>query len=277
MGRRKEELEQAVSSLLSQEGVTTEVVVVGNGWDPKPSFPRLKTLHLKENLGIPAGRNAGVHEVKGLNLLFLDDDVHLYDPKTLLKMKKILDEREEIGLIQPRVISNISGEPTPKRWVPRLRIGNPLESSVATSLWEGSTVIRKNVFEEIGGWPDNFFYGHEGIDLLWRTLDAEYIPWYAAEITVKHPVINPARHSYFYFLNARNRVWLAKRHLRFPFSLLYLLTWFLITIIRARGLKTFGASLRGFISGFFSKAEGQRKLRWKTHWLLTRYGRAPLI
>ncbi|NDI09925.1 MAG: glycosyltransferase family 2 protein [Actinobacteria bacterium] len=277
MGRRKEELERAVSSLLSQEEVTFEVVVVGNGWDPQHSFPNLKTLHLHVNLGIPAGRNAGAREIKGENLFFLDDDVTLHDPKTLLTMKTLLRNREEIGLIQPRVISNIEGEATPKRWVPRLRVGDPLQSSVATSLWEGATVIRRRVFEEVGGWPDEFFYGHEGIDLIWRTLDREHLPWYAADITVQHPVINPARHSYFYFLNARNRVWLAKRHLRFPFSFLYPLTWLLITITRIRRLKSLGSWLRGFISGIMSNAKGRGKMRWKTHWLLARYGRPPLI
>ncbi|MFM7873069.1 MAG: glycosyltransferase family 2 protein, partial [Actinomycetota bacterium] len=173
--------------------------------------------------------------------------------------------------------SNIEGEATPKRWVPRLRVGNPLVSSVATSLWEGSTVIQRKVFDEVGGWPDEFFYGHEGIDLLWRTLDSGYLPWYAAEITVQHPVINPARHSYFSFLNASNRVWLAKRHLRFPLSLLYPLVWLLITMTRIREFNSLASWLRGFASGIVSSAKGQGKMRWKTHWLLSRYGRPPLI
>lgn len=277
MGRRKEELESAVTSLLSQEGVTIDVIVVGNGWDPQPSFPHLKTLYLNENLGIPAGRNAGAREVNGENLLFLDDDVKLHDSRMLAKMKNLLAGRREVGLIQPRVISNVEGEATPKRWVPRLRVGNPLASSVATSLWEGSTVIRRKVFDEVGGWPDEFFYGHEGIDLLWRALDSGYLPWYAADMTVQHPVINPTRHSYFYFLNARNRVWLAKRHLRFPFSFLYPLVWLLITMTRIRGFKSLASWLRGFASGIVSSAKGRGKMRWKTHWLLSRYGRPPLI
>jgi GT2 family glycosyltransferase len=277
MGRRKEELERAVNSLLSQEGVMIEVIVVGNGWDPHASFPDLQTLYLRENLGIPAGRNAGAQKVNGENLLFLDDDVILHDVKTLLKMKQTLRSREDIGLIQPRVISTIQGEATPKRWVPRLRLGDPLVSSVATSLWEGATVIRRTVFDEVGGWPDKFFYGHEGIDLVWRTLDSDYLPWYSADIAVQHPVINPARHSYFYFLNARNRVWLAKRNLRFPFSFLYPSVWLIITITRIRGLKSLGSWLRGFASGISSNAGGRGKMRWKTHWLLARYGRPPLI
>jgi GT2 family glycosyltransferase len=196
-------------------------------------------------------------------------------------MKTLFQSRSEVGLIQPRVLSLVAGAETPKRWVPRLRVGNTEESSVATSLWEGATAIRKDLFETIKGWPNSFFYAHEGIELVWRVLDRGFLPWYAADITVKHPVINPARHDYYFFLNARNRVWLAKRNLRFPFSFLYPSTWLLISILRIKRGKNLKASLLGFFQGTFTtsvaKDENLKKLKWRTHWLLTKYGRAPLI
>lgn len=281
MGKRPEELQAAVDSLLTQEDVTLDIVIVGNGWDPTKQFPKLKTLHLVENLGIPAGRNAGVKEVTGQFLFFLDDDVLLHDQHTLYKMKNLMERRAEIGLIQPRVISLKSGEKTPKRWVPRLRVGDENESSVATSLWEGATAIERSLFESIGGWPACFFYAHEGIELVWRVLDRGKIPWYAADISVKHPVINPARHEYYFFLNARNRVWLAKRNLRFPFSFLYPLTWILISILRINGIKSRKAWFLGLFQGIFTTSVGPderiKKLRWRTHFLLARYGRPPII
>lgn len=281
MGKRPEELQAAVDSLLNQEDVSLDIVIVGNGWDPKTQFPNLKTLHLVENVGIPAGRSAGVKEVSGRFLFFLDDDVLLHDQQALNKMKNLMSTRNEIALIQPRVISLKAGEVTPKRWVPRLRAGNEEESSVATSLWEGATAIERSLFENIGGWPDCFFYAHEGIELVWRVLDQGKIPWYAADITVKHPVINPARHEYYYFLNARNRVWLAKRNLRFPFSFLYPLTWILISILRIKGMKGRKAWFLGLFQGIFTTSVGAdeeiKKLRWRTHWLLTKYGRPPII
>ena len=160
-------------------------------------------------------------------------------------------------------------------------MGDEEKSSVATSLWEGATAIRKDLFDEIGGWPKNFFYAHEGIELVWRVLDHGYIPWYAADITVKHPVINPARHDYYFFLNARNRVWLAKRNLRFPFSFIYPFTWLVISILRIRRGKNLKASLLGFFQGTFttsiSEGENLKKMKWRTHWLLAKYGRAPII
>lgn len=282
MGRRPDELASAVQSLRAQQDVTLDIVIVGNGWDPSTDFPQEKSLLLLENLGIPAGRNAGTKEVEGEFLFFLDDDVLLHDPRTLAKMKHLFLSRPEIGLIQPRVIALNEGDKTPKRWIPRLRVGDENESSVATSLWEGATAIRSELFAQIGGWPSNFFYAHEGIELVWRTLDQGSLPWYAADITVKHPVIDPARHEYYFFLNARNRVWLAKRNLRFPFSFLYPLTWMLISILRIRGGKNLKAWFSGFFKGVFARSivkneNARKKLRWNTHLLLTRYGRPPII
>ena len=280
MGKRPDELQRAVDSLTAQEGVSLDIVIVGNGWDPKEQFPSQKTLYLNENIGIPAGRNAGAREVDGTYLFFLDDDVLLHDPKTLLKMKELMRSRPEVGLIQPRVIALKDGEKTPTRWVPRLRVGDEGRSSVATSLWEGATAIERDLFDRIGGWPSSFFYAHEGVELVWRVLDEGRIPWYAAEIEVKHPVINPARHDYYFFLNARNRVWLAKRNLRFPFSLLYPLTWVLISLVRIREKR--GSWFKGFFEGIFTSSTGidekkRKKLRWRTHWLLMKFGRPPII
>lgn len=281
MGRRPDELKNAFDSLRAQEGVVLDLVVVGNGWNPSTQFPNEKSLYLVENLGIPAGRNAGVEKVDGRFLFFLDDDVLLDDRWTLQKMMELFDSREEVGLIQPRVLALGNGEPTPKRWIPRLRVGDEGESSVATSLWEGATAIREELFKRIGGWPESFFYAHEGIELVWRVLDRGAIPWYAATITVKHPVINPARHDYYYFLNARNRVWLAKRNLRFPFSFIYPFNWLLLSILRIKKGKNLKASLLGFFQGTFTTSVDTRaklkKLSWRTHWLLTKYGRPPII
>ena len=281
MGKRPEELRSAVDSLIAQEDVKLDIIIVGNGWDPKTEFPNSKTLFLTENLGIPAGRNAGAKEVAGKHLFFLDDDVVLFDPKTLLKMKELMLARPEIALTQPRVIALTDGQKTPARWVPRLRVGDEGSSSVATSLWEGATAIEREVFDDIGGWPAPFFYAHEGIELVWRVLDHGRLPWYAANIEVKHPVINPARHEYYFFLNARNRVWLAKRNLRFPFNFLYPLTWIVISLIRIRGIKARRSWLSGLIKGILtSSSDGDaktKKLRWRTHWLLARYGRPPII
>ena len=276
MGKRPEELARALHSLEEQQGIELDLVIVGNGWDPAEAFPTKKTNHLPENLGIPAGRNAGVAEVAGEYLFFLDDDAYLDSPQAISNLISKLEAHPYWGLIQPRVSPDGDGK-VPRRWIPRLRIGDPNESSPATTLWEGAIMIRRSLFDVIGGWPDNFFYAHEGIELVWQVYNQGYMAWYAADVTVKHPVINPTRHLDFYRLNARNRVWLAKRNLPFPVSIIYVLVWFLITLIRMRRLSSLVAWLDGFLNGIFVSAGKSKKLSWRAVIALGKAGRFPII
>ena len=276
MGKRPEELARALRSLEEQQGIELDLVIVGNGWDPVEAFPTKKTRYLPENLGIPAGRNAGVAEALGEYLFFLDDDAYLDSAQAISNLISKLEAHPDWGLIQPRVSPDGDGE-VPSRWIPRLRIGDPNESSPATTLWEGAIIIRRSLFDAIGGWPDNFFYAHEGIELVWQVYNHGYIAWYAADVTVKHPVINPTRHLDFYRLNARNRVWLAKRNLPFPISIIYVLVWFLISLIRMRRLSSLVAWLDGFLNGIFVSAGKSKKLSWRAVIALGKAGRFPII
>lgn len=276
MGKRPIELRKAIESVINQVNVDTDIVVVGNGWEPTDLPAGAKAFALPENVGIPAGRNAGVSQVGGDILFFLDDDAELPDPHFLERMAALLAARPEIGLIQPRVVDP-TGVVAPGRWVPRLRVGDPSTPGPATSLWEGATVIRRSVFTTCGGWPDEFFYAHEGIDLVWRVWDSGFIPWYAGDIDVHHPVINPLRHEEFYRMNARNRVWLARRNLPVVLEPLYVGSWAGLTMLRVRNSSARKAWLAGMREGMSVRPHGRKAMKWKTVWAMTKAGRPPVI
>ena len=121
MGKRPEDLRRAIDSVLAQQVVEVEAIVVGNGWEPTDLPAGIQALGLPENVGIPAGRNAGVPHVGGDLLFFLDDDASLPDPYFLASIKGRFDSDPQLGLIQPRVEDPTGLEP-PGRWVPRLRV-----------------------------------------------------------------------------------------------------------------------------------------------------------
>ena len=167
-GRRPAELGAAVGSLLSQRGVDVDVAVVGNGWEPSGLPEGVKAVALETDVGIPAGRNAGVSAVAGELLFFLDDDARLASPDALARVAERMTP--DVGLIQLRVAPSTPGVP-PRDWVPRLRVGDPARSSDVTAVWEGAVAIRRALFERVGGWPAEFRFAHEGVDLAWRVLD----------------------------------------------------------------------------------------------------------
>ncbi|MDP9397684.1 MAG: glycosyltransferase [Actinomycetota bacterium] len=276
MGKRPAELRRALDSVLAQRGVELEVVVVGNAWQPAGLPPGVRAVGLPENVGIPAGRNAGVDAVSGDLLFFLDDDAALAADDTLARLAVSFAGHPRLGLVQPRVLDP-AGRPPPRRWVPRLRVGSPARSSPAMNVWEGAVAIRREVFEAAGRWPDSFFYAHEGIELAWRVWDLGATVWYVGDVVVHHPVAPPTRHAYFYRLNARNRVWIARRLLPAPLIPVYLGVWIALTLAREHSPSALRGWFAGFLEGLRTPAGPRRPLRWRTVLRMTLHGRPPVI
>ncbi len=277
-GKRTEQLNKAVESILLQQNVEVDVAVVGNGWKPEGFSQNVKTVHINENLGIPAGRNAGVNSVSGDLLFFLDDDVTLTDLNTLEKIYKIFINKPKVALIQPQP-KDPNGLATPRRWIPRINTSNPNRSSFMFSLWEGATTIRRDVFQKVGLWPYEFFYGHEGVDLVWRVWDHGYQCWYAGDIQVSHPAVEPSfRHKIYYQYQARNRVLLARRNLPNLIKIIYLFNWRIISLFRLKNNNEAISEFKlGWEDGKVMDIFSQKKLSWLTILKMTLYLRPPII
>ena len=285
-GRRPADLRRAIASVVEQREVDVNVAIVGNGWDPRQlagGLPKSVTaVALDENLGIPAGRNAGVSHVTGEFLFFLDDDASLASDGFLRAAISILDAAPDIGMLQPQVVDP-TGLVSPRRWIPRIRKGSASSPSNVFSVWEGAVLLRRSVFDATGGWAAPFFYAHEGIELAWRVWDAGYRAWYAGDLVANHPVIVQTRHSYYFRLTARNRVWLAKRNLPAAIGALYVGAWTGVQLLRwirnppQRGTGEIRAWFGGWREGWADSAGPRRPLKWSTIWRMTRAGRPPII
>jgi GT2 family glycosyltransferase len=274
-GRRPAELRAAVDSLLAQEGVEVDVVVVGNGWEPAGLPEGVRSVALAEDRGIPAGRNAGVPAVSGELLFFLDDDARLAAPDALARVAALLVE--DVGLVQLRVAPSTPGVP-PRDWVPRLRVGDPARSSEVTAVWEGAVAMPRALFDQIGGWPEEFRFVHEGVDLAWRVMDTGRRVLYAGDVAALHPVYETASHDYSLRYGARNRVFLARRHLPLPLAVLYVLGFVARTLpLLARSRDAARQAARGYRAGLREPCGPRRPLRARTLWRMVKAGRPPVI
>ena len=277
-GRRPEELRRALDSLLAQSGVDLDVVVVGNGWQPDGLPPGVRGVGLAEDRGIPAGRNAGVPETRGRLLFFLDDDASLVDPDGLARVAERFRADPSLGLLQLRVDARDGGRP-PRDWLPRLRPGDRTRSGELTAIWEGAVAMPRELFERVGGWPAEFRFVHEGVDLAWRVMDAGHRVEYAGDIAVLHPEPRPvpARHGYSLYYGQRNRVWLARRYLPLPLGALYVGSFAVRGLLRARSANDARAVARGLRDGLRHPCGTRRRLSARTLWRMTRAGRPPVI
>lgn len=277
MGDRPGPLAEAIHSVQRQEGVEVDIVVVGNGWQPEGLPDGVRGVYEPENLGIPEGRNVGAGEAVGEFLFFFDDDATLPGTDALARLVAQISAADDIALCQPGLTDPVSGE-APRRWVPRLRVKpGELQGGQVATFSEGVVMIRRSAFVQAGGWPGNFFFGHEGIDLAWRLMDAGWRLWYAPEITVHHPYTEAARHAIYYRTNARNRVWVAKRNLPAPLVPLYLGTWTALTLARVHDKEALKVWFKGFGEGVRTPAGPRQPMSWRTVRELTRAGRPPVI
>ncbi|MFF3432187.1 glycosyltransferase family 2 protein [Streptomyces sp. NPDC002602] len=276
MNDRPEDFPQAMESLLAQTGIDLDAVVVGNGCVPEQVPAGVRTLALRENVGIPEGRNIGATEVKGDYLFFFDNDARLPDTDTLARLVAEFSHDPHLAYAQPRICDPVTGV-TLRRWIPRLRASKPTRPGVVTVMAEGVVMIRRDAYDRAGGWPGHFFLFHEGVELAWRLWDLGTHGRYVPDIVVHHPATDPARHDTFYRLNARNRVWVARRNLPSPLVPFNLATWILITLWRVRDRKALRVTLAGLREGLAGGEGARQPLAWKTVGRLTRAGRPPIF
>jgi GT2 family glycosyltransferase len=272
-GGRPEVLDLALDSLRAQQGVELDTVVVFNGAQLPPG---VRGIGLPKDDGIPAARNAGAAEASGELLFFLDDDASLRDEDALARVVARFEQDPQLGALQLGVAPRGGGAYS-RDWVPRLRVGDRTRPSDVAALWEGAVAVRRSVFDDVGGWPAEFRFVHEGVDLAWRILDAGYRVHYAGDIVALHPPPAPVaagdRHAYSAYHGARNRVWLARRHLPLPLGALFVASFAVRTLPRVDAR----AALRGYRDGARGPYPQHRKLRPRTLWRMTRAGRPPVI
>jgi len=276
MGNRSKELANALASVLGQEQVAVDCVVVGNGWVPVELPDGVRSIALEDNVGVPAARNIGAAEVDGDILLFLDDDAELVGDDLLERAVDEFDSDAALGVLQPRAVDP-TGLPTSRRHVPRLRAADAARSGDVAWFWEGASLIRRTAFDGCGGWPEQFFYGHEGIELAWRMVDGGYRVHYDADLMVLNPEAEPFRGAEHRYYDTRNRVWVARRNLPWLLATGYLAVWVSATVLRCRRVSDLRESIRGFVDGARLPSGDRRPIQWRTAWRLTRLGRPPVV
>lgn len=276
MGDRPAELRRALATLRAQEGVRLDVVLVGNGWRPEGLPAWVRTVHLPENVGIPEGRNIAAREVRGEFIYFYDDDAALPTVDVIARLARILVDDQRVAVAQPRG-ADPDGRPSPRRWVPRFDVRDGGRAGPAAWFWEAAVLVRRTAFEEAGGWPGHFFFGHEGVDLAWRLVDLGWRIEYAPSVVIHHPATAPTRHRVYFHTNARNRVWVAKRNLPAPLVPVYLCFWTGVTVARVRDKRALRTWLGGFVDGIRTDAGDRRPMTWRTVGRLARAGRPPVV
>ncbi|MFI3155128.1 MAG: glycosyltransferase [Methylococcaceae bacterium] len=174
-------LRQAVASLLEQDYPNLEVILVDDGSPGKdaakmlqalePEFARRdwKILRL-ENGYLGKARNTAVRAARSDFLLFMDDD-NVARPHMVSRFMQVaLSSGAELVTTVFEVFSG-DKKPTAKTPVVErfLPVGDTVSFSVvANAFGDANSLIRRSLFEKLGGFSEDYGLGHEDLELYVR-------------------------------------------------------------------------------------------------------------
>ena len=279
MGNRPKELDALLGSVAGQDLAPARIVPVGQATKLTGYGDEITTIELDENLGCPGGRNVAMQRLREFGdvdvIIELDDDGLLIQDDAFRRVQAQFAADLALGIVSFR-IADEHGQ-TQRRHVPRLRATDPMRGGLVTTFLGGGHAFSVTMLEQIGDWPAHFFFGREETDLAWRALDANWKVRYQPDIVLQHPKTTPARHAVYYRMNARNRVWLARRRLPWPLLPIYLGTWITLILARIRSVNGLRAWAAGFLEGLRTPCGARQPLHWRTAWHMTQLGRPPII
>lgn len=193
-------------------GFEYEVIVVDNA-SPDPSwkalvaeFPTVAFIESKENLGFSKANNIGVKAAKGEYVYILNPDTEI-EGDYFREILDFADGKKDIGAIGLRM-HNAKGEflPESKRSVPALvnsfeKLFTKLrddsktyyrndvdEFGIAevTVMTGANLLMKKSVYEEVGGFDERYFMYGEDIDLCYTILRKGYKNFYYGKYSILH-------------------------------------------------------------------------------------------
>ncbi|HQA98750.1 MAG TPA: glycosyltransferase family 2 protein [Candidatus Dojkabacteria bacterium] len=202
-------LEKNLLSVVNNGYEDFEIVIVDNASIDgsveylKKEFPSVKVVESKENLGFGGGNNLGVKEYPNYDAyLFLNNDISV--PKGFLDNLVKELQKEDVGAVGPKIVYSKEKVGSEKRIINSAGIyvdrhymaydrydkeeDNPKYSVVEKidALMGGAFLVKREVFERVGGFNPNMFLYYEDIDLSLRIRDLGYKLYYVGTSEVYH-------------------------------------------------------------------------------------------
>ncbi len=259
---------------LEQDGADKEVIVVDNG-DEGPEIaaaaarPATEVVRPGSNVGFAAGCNLGAERARGDVLLFLNPDT-VVEPGAVEELARTVLE-PDVGAAMGRLLLLSDPEKLNSRgavihiaglgWSaglgePAGTITEPREVTYAN----GSVLaMRRELFQELGGFTEELFLYHEDLELGWR-----------ARMRGHRNVLNPAAdvlHEYEHERNPEKYYFMERNRIVFVASAYS--TRLLLLLAPVLLFAEIGLTLVSLREGWFgAKARGWRWVGGNARWIL---------
>jgi GT2 family glycosyltransferase len=195
-------LEECLSSVASQTLRDFETIFIDNASVDgsvafvKERYPWVRIVEKPENLGFAGGTNAGIRETKGEYILTLNNDTRL-ESDFLEEMVTAIKTDENIGMVAPKMLLmdgriNATGMCISRSGAAWNRgmfeedVGQYENPEHMIGACAGAALYRREMFNDIGLFDEDFFLYHEDVDLSFRAFLAGWDCLYWPNAVVWH-------------------------------------------------------------------------------------------
>ena len=196
-------LERCLPAAIAETASDCELIVVDNGSsDGSLEFlstfrPVIRVLPLESNVGFAAGNNAGARLARGRYLAFLNNDA-APQPGWLAAVRAALDSHPRAGLAascivylsDPAIVDSAGDGMTRFGGAFKRAHGRPVsearEAREVFGACGAACLIRRGLFDDIGGFDEAYFAVHEDVDLSYRCQLLGYHCIYCPHAIVHH-------------------------------------------------------------------------------------------
>jgi GT2 family glycosyltransferase len=262
---RCDDLLRLLGDLSAQEAPPERIIVVDNGSEPEQFghatrvFPLTEWVSLPVNTGLSNGRNVGLARANEDVIVFMDDDLRVFDPHFVGKVRQLLTERPEIDVLSFGLVDGYWSAASAPRGARGFTLQelrrtaaedqSPLEPALFYEwfLFGGACAIRRRVFDRVGAFDPSFMYGGEEWDFALRCHAADLRLARCTSLWVAHVRSPAVRSRAERDLILRNMLVAQSRFLPAPdlcaFLILQALTSIAIGIRRHRAQRTIAVLL----------------------------------
>lgn len=250
----KKYLEECLGSIIVQKAPDFEIIYVDNASADdsvsfvKKQFPQVRVVQNDTNSGYAGGNNLGAKNASGKYVVFVNPDTVALEGwlSALISFLEKGKPEKAIGCSKillhnnPNVINSVGlfasvlgfsgslgdGDES-SRYAKPMRLFAPTGCSFA---------IKREVFQSLGGFDEDFFMYEEDMDLGWRAANRGIESWFVPESRILHKYIKFAKKEMPYFQTARNRIWMIRKNENSLFGRLLLINSVLFSLALSFGM-----------------------------------------
>ncbi|MFA6455531.1 MAG: glycosyltransferase family 2 protein [Bacteroidota bacterium] len=188
---------------------STEVIVVDNNstdgsqQELPQLFPFIHFISLHNNVGFGGANNVGAQRSTGRMLYFVNNDTVFYK-ESVSELVKTLSSHNKYGIVAPKLLNEdhsfqlsfgqfptIQNEFETKNIAENYSLQTSLDSSISIPIpkdWVSGAalMIKREVFEEIGGFDERYFMYFEDVDLCRSAAKKGFQIFYVPSNTLIH-------------------------------------------------------------------------------------------